>query len=274
VRLVQHSNYNRRSLWLSYLHDVTHRICYALPSCYLTSELTFHLPCEPRLWNCRSATEWFAVLNEPSSYGTKLERLLGVPFHQALHILRTSRSTNNELKLVLDPMSQHILIKALLGQLYALATPLEGLPEGEKWREDEIYRYQYSLHNWLGTWLNGPDTPTEGVEPTFLGNPLPSYWLAQISLMAYQEDMPPFQRDSASRTDSDARYRLVKWWYHCIRKFLRGAGGTLKGGATAALWDEMMKIRLEGWRLEMTGFVGNREFEDGLMDFMCVPGRN
>ncbi|EIN12093.1 hypothetical protein PUNSTDRAFT_99509 [Punctularia strigosozonata HHB-11173 SS5] len=242
----------KRSLFLSYLHDISHRMCFALPTCYMPAEVTLHLPCEGKLWNAASASEWHAALCASSPYGTMQERLTGVPIQYALEVLRHSRVPTSELKLTLNPMAHLLLIKVLLSELYALAAPSGCQLEPAKEKSQVILDFQFVLHNWLGTWLAGPDTPPIHPEPIFYFNALPFYWLAQISLMAYQEDMPPFQMGSASRSDADSRFRLINWWQRCIRNFLRFAGNSAQTDSTA-VWAEMMRIRLDGWRLEMEG---------------------
>jgi hypothetical protein len=251
---------------MSLLHDTSHSIHFALPPCYATSEMILHLPCEPGLWNARTSREWYALLNEPSPYGSTRERLMGAPVQDALNKLRHSRVPTPKLNLVLSPQAHLILMKVCLHEIYALASPLDVEPVSEKQKEQKVFEIQYYLHNWLGSWLASPDTPLGQPEPTFYHNALPVYWLCQISLMAYQEDLPPFQLGSASRADSDQRFKLVNWWGRCTRKFLRKARKEGTMGDSTFVWNEMMKIRLDAWKFEMQGDTAFADHRDGCLD--------
>ncbi|EIN12066.1 hypothetical protein PUNSTDRAFT_142219 [Punctularia strigosozonata HHB-11173 SS5] len=264
----------KRALLVSYLHDIMHRASFALPTCYVESEMVLHFPSEPKLWAARTATEWYAVLNEPSAYGSMRNRLMGIPTQPTLAKLRNYRGHPSELDIRLPPMAHLFILKLCLGEIYALAAPYME-PLSEKDKEQRVFEMQYFLHNWVGAWLAGPETPPKEEEPIFYHNALPHYWVAQISLMAYQEDMPPFQSGSASRTDTDARFRLINWWARCVRKFLRSAGKEgVKFGSTV-VWDEMMKIRLDAWKFEMEGANPvYDESRDGILDlFANISGR-
>jgi hypothetical protein len=199
------------------------------------------------------------------------ERLIGVPVQDALDLLRRSRVPISELKLTVSPMAHLVLIKVLLSEIYTLATPLYFQTDGHKEKQQMIFDSQFTLHNWLGTWLAGPDTPPANPEPLFYHNALPFYWLAQISLMAYQENLPPFQQGSISNTDPDARYRLVNWWQKCARNFLRSSDNGARTDSTV-VWDEMMRIRLEGWKFELEGGHGRGDSTDFLDFFANVGG--
>lgn len=93
-----------------------------------------------------------------------------------------------------------------------------------------------------------------------ISSALPFYWLGQVALLAYQEGLPPFEHNSPNNLNVDARFKLVKRWLKHIRGFLhrRDQGPTL-------FWDELMKIRLQTWQLE----VENDPTEDpnGLLEF-------
>lgn len=125
--------------------------------------------------------------------------------------------------------------------------------------EKEVTRLQFALHNWLKSWLASPDLPRVDAvneEPPFIQHSLQFYWLgqvctvhtplpplllndAQISLMAYQEWLPPFERGSSNNVKSEFRYQLIKKWLKHIRRFLCRADQ-----APTLLWDELVKVRL------------------------------
>lgn len=279
----------KRGLWMSHLHDMTHLIAFALPTCYLQSELMMHLPCDDALWSARSAPEWLAVLQRSSPYGTLLnfqrkqmpdallreglrQRLTGLPMQYTLEVLRTARGSAADRErvkeVVLNPMAAMPVIKVLLADVYALCTP-GGRPEAPRAGagEDVVYTLQYALHNWLTAWLAGPDTPreTEGARPAFHTDLLPFYWLAQITLVACQERMPPFAPGGLQ--DSDMRFEMVSRWLRAIRTFLKKHRGE-EGGGRTVVWDEMMKIKLEGYRTDRAGIEKERQgFEGGVLEF-------
>ncbi|KAG5638800.1 hypothetical protein H0H81_010029 [Sphagnurus paluster] len=127
-------------------------------------------------------------------------------------------------------------------------------------------RYMYALHNWLQSWLSSPDLPKVNdinEEPPFICNALPFYWLGQVSLLAFQEALPPFEQDSPNNLKVEVRFRLVKQWLRHIRGFLK------KGDQAPTLfWDELMRIRLQTWQHEFEG--GEEDDQDGLLGFLLL----
>lgn len=89
---------------------------------------------------------------------------------------------------------------------------------------------------------------------------LPFYWLGQVAIMAYQEGIPPFERNSASLLNSTSRLRLVKQWLKHIRFFLQRSDQS-----PTLFWDELMKIRLQTWYDEDE--ADPRGDPDGLLGF-------
>ncbi|EIN12067.1 hypothetical protein PUNSTDRAFT_119203 [Punctularia strigosozonata HHB-11173 SS5] len=265
----------KRALLLSYLHDTCHRIYFALPTSFRTSELTMGLPCEESLWSARTAEEWRDLLYTSSPYGSVSQRMIGYSMPDALKLIRETRPI--EAPLALTPMGHFVLIHAILSDLYAICTPIESqVPAPAPLHPDDRpiqygYEFQYALHNWLQTWLTSPETPQHqaGYEPVFIANCLPFYWLGQITLMAYQEHMPPFQQDSISGTNVDARFRLVKQWVGHIRDFLKNKQNAVQ---PTMFWDEMMKIRLDSWQIEME--AGKPEDKEGLLGFFPMLGED
>ena len=93
-----------------------------------------------------------------------------------------------------------------------------------------------------------------------LSSALPFYWLGQVSLLAYQESLPPFERDSQNNLKVEIRFRLVKQWLKHIRGFLK------KGDQAPTLfWDELMKMRLQTWQQEMESHPVDDQ--EGLLGF-------
>jgi hypothetical protein len=230
------------------------------------------LPCEETLWAATSADEWRELICRPSPYGTIPQRMIGFSMPDALRTIRETRRL--AAPLVLSPMGHFVLIHTVLSDLYAICTPIEsqappssnGAP-GERPIQD-AYEFQWALHNWLQSWCASPEAPQAAdAEPPFTSNCLPFYWLGQITLMAYQERMPPFTQDSLSGANVEARFRLVKQWLAHIRDFLKS-----RADAPTLFWDEMMRIRLDSWQIEMGG--GKPEDEDGLLGFFPLLGED
>lgn len=130
---------------------------------------------------------------------------------------------------VISPFGHFILIQAILAMLCHLcksSTPCAPKaqngngqangnggtpPVGEEVNEN-VFLVQLALHRWLRIWLqnpeatrtpNFPQTTTSGLagstlqgkkagDAPFFGDPLPFYWLAQLLLLAFQEQLPPF----------------------------------------------------------------------------------
>ncbi|KAF8070356.1 fungal-specific transcription factor domain-containing protein [Lyophyllum atratum] len=258
----------KRAIWWSYLHDCCHSIYFALPSSYHPSEIELNLPCEDGLWRATTATDWFMALQKPSPYGSNKSRLTGLSMLQCLGSMSETRVLDAYMPL--NPFAHFILIHAILRHLFV--TCVEGrLPRGvvpgvidrNEVVSQEIYRLQYALHNWLQNWLNSPELPkVEDIneEPPFIYNALPFYWLGQVSLLAFQEALPPFEQDSPNNLKVEVRFRLVKQWLRHIRGFLK------KGDQAPTLfWDELMRIRLQTWQQEFEG--GEEDDQDGLLGF-------
>lgn len=175
----------------------------------------------------------------------------------------------------LQPFSQFILIHAILRNLFTVclqsrlpahspSPPAHGKAAASDAEvvDQQIMAIQYALHNWLKSWLSGPDVPKASyaeAEPPFSANALPFYWLGQIAILAYQENQPPFEPNSENNLKSEMRFRLVKQWLRHIRIFLKKADH-----APTLFWDELMKIRLQGWQAEAEGTPDD---QDGLLGF-------
>ncbi|EGN99617.1 hypothetical protein SERLA73DRAFT_179719 [Serpula lacrymans var. lacrymans S7.3] len=251
----------KRGFLLSYVHDCT-RCMVALPASYTATEVDLYLPCDDALWKARSAEEWYSILQQPSPYGDPRSRLIGVHMLSALEALYPTTNLTSPY-MCLNPYALFVLIHAILRRLFAfgVSTRMPGaqiisLPEAWQSHPEaadlEIMMVQYALHSWLKHWLKATETPgsTEPPEePPFSSNALPFYWLAQVSIMAYQERIPPFD-DSARDNRPDATFRLVKQWLRHIRDFLRKSDQM-----PTLFWDELMKMRLQSWQEEMQGGI-------------------
>jgi hypothetical protein len=176
--------------------------------------------------------------------------------------------------ITLNPFSHFVLIHAILRNLFTICTEsrkptssptlqTNTAPLNTEVVDHEIMTLQYALHNWLQTWLSGPELPqTTKVEeePPFICNVLPFYWLGQVSLLAHQENYPPFEQNSDNNMKEDMRFRLIKQWLKHIRGFLKTTDQ-----APTLCWDELMKIRLRSWQEEID--IGGGEDSDGLLGF-------
>ncbi|TFK53938.1 hypothetical protein OE88DRAFT_1805780 [Heliocybe sulcata] len=261
----------KRALLLSYLHDCCHALYFAIRPSFLLSELALKLPCEDALWKANNANEWSMTLCAASPYGSTIEaRLTGVSLLQVHSALREFRVPND--LPALSPFAHLVIIHTILRDIYAIGmdnpSPADRDSNGHKAVEpsvsQEIFSLQHWLHNWLQSWLNSPDTPKAedpDEEPPFIVNVLPYYWLAQVSILAYQEGLPPF-RGGASHLDSEIHFRLVKHWLAHIKSFLR------KGERAPTLfWDELMKVRLQTKNVGRDGEGTNLEDLEGLLSF-------
>jgi hypothetical protein len=87
---------------------------------------------------------------------------------------------------------------------------------------------------------------------------LPFYWLAQVAMLAYQENLPPFVYNSPKNLNAEARYRLVKRWLRHIRGFLQNHDDD-----PTLYWDELMKLRLQSSHQSLDTEDG----DEGLLEF-------
>ncbi len=76
-------------------------------------------------------------------------------------------------------------------------------------------------------------------------------FLPTTALMAYQENMPPFDPEwyaRSSESSMEIRFWQVKKWVRQIRGFLTKHG---HGHTPTILWDELMNIRLQSWQVDL-----------------------
>lgn len=234
----------KRCLTLSYLLDCCHTIYFALSPSYTVEEMALFCPCEDKLFNATNATEWLHLLNTPSPYGDFSQRVTGVRFIDIYEPMSRPETLRNTV--MLSPFAHFVLQHTILRQLFTacLNESLLSVPQERRGvnMEKEVTRLQFALHNWLKSWLASPDLPRVDAvneEPPFIQHSLQFYWLGQISLMAYQEWLPPFERGSSNNVKSEFRYQLIKKWLKHIRRFLCRADQ-----APTLLWDELVKVRL------------------------------
>jgi hypothetical protein len=105
-------------------------------------------------------------------------------------------------------------------------------------------------------------------EPPFVQNAIPLYWFGQVSLLACQEGLPPFDIRSTNVNDNmkaEERFRLVRTWLRHIRGI-----ACMGDDAPTLFWDELMKIRYQtatGGQL----FEGGWDNQEGLLGFFSKP---
>jgi hypothetical protein len=255
---------------LSLVHDCCHLIYFGIPALFSSSEFDLNLPTDCDIWCASSPEAWFNVQHQPSSvYGWAELRVYGFPVQKALHALSDTRKLDAlTARARINPLAHWVLIHTILRGVFALAPDVAHADRSgfyPEWSggpgasiENETLRVQYVLHNWLESWLRTPESAEwrDGRELAFMCDALPFYWLGQVSLLALQEQVPPFL--PSARLDHDGRFRLVKHWLRHVRGFLRRGAHE-----PTVLWNEMMKIRLQG--LDAEGRV--IEDEDGLLGF-------
>ncbi|KAL0072763.1 hypothetical protein AAF712_000526 [Marasmius tenuissimus] len=255
----------KRAILLSYLHDCCQTIFFSQPTSYQDNEMDIFLPCENALWQAKTSTDWWMVLEQQSPFGDCRSRLVGSQMLPT--VAAVTETVWNMTPPPLSPFAHWIVIHAILRRMFAAFTEIPMDTEAvsvvaprDANVEQEISIAQYSLHNWLKSWMNCPEHAVvvgEDEEPPFMQNPLPFYWVGQIALMAYQEGLPPFQPHS--RKNKEARFHIVKQWLRHIRGFLK------KGGdASTLVWDELMRIRLQTDAEE-----DKDEKDDGLLGFFA-----
>lgn len=147
---------------------------------YEQTEIQLNLPCEDALWQANCATEWLAVLQTTSLYGTNQTRLKGFSFHKSL--ARLSEMHFLTAHTPLSPFAHFVIVHAILRKIfYVCAERGDTTAEGESSVKQNILELQYALHNWLQSWDQSPDKPktNDNDEPPFISNGRNlSSWLA------------------------------------------------------------------------------------------------
>ena len=241
-----------RALLLSYLHDTCHCIYFTLQPLYDAGEMTVPLPCENAVWKANTYQEWRKALSKDSSYGSLRERLQPMGLQTALTKLADQYSPESEPPIVVTPFAHFILTHAILRKFFieCVGCKVEDGVEGE----DMVYNIQFMLHKWVKSWYHSPDTPKDGdaVDPIFLHDALPFYWIAQVLLLAQRDNLLPFGQEGNDKDRSgEAKYTLMKEWLRLVREHLRKG----KGEGTL-FWDQLMKIRMRSKQEEDGGLLG------------------
>ncbi|KAI0093446.1 fungal-specific transcription factor domain-containing protein [Irpex rosettiformis] len=279
----------KRALLLSYLHDTCHCIYFTLPPFYDASEMTVPLPCENAMWKASTYQEWRRALlgssgnggvgkpdssssSSSSGYGTLHERLQPMGLQVALGRLADQYAPETEPPIVVTPFAHFILTHAILRKFFVECVG-GGRSQGHQDRAEEgrevhgggggqeeeeegdmVYNIQFMLHKWVRSWYASPDTPKEGVDgidPIFLHDALPFFWIAQVLLLAQRDNLLPFghgQEGNDKDRSGEAKYTLMKEWLRLVREQIRKG----KGEGTV-IWDQFMKIRMKSKQEESDG---------------------
>ncbi|KAF8175608.1 hypothetical protein K438DRAFT_1847413 [Mycena galopus ATCC 62051] len=199
----------KRTLFLAYFHDCCHCMYSASPPAFSPAELNVPLPCDDALWRAPSPAEWYAAAHMPSPYGVGIPRIYGVSMQHALTALAIPPGVNpinSDARLPLTSFGLFILIHTILQKISVAkrrATPpswwscfaeaqvtTEMAGAAAAGNAEFTFRTQVVLDNWLQMWLKTPEarSQTNGVQgpagskAPSVYNPLPFYWLAQVSL--------------------------------------------------------------------------------------------
>ncbi len=157
------------------MHDCCHCIFFALPSSYHATEIILNLPCESALWQASTANDWYRVIQRSSPYGTtQASRLTGMNIPKMMAYLGETRTIPTAVPL--SAFAHFTLIHIIMRQLFQYLAggkapkPKEVSEDGDM--DPEMFKLQFSLHNWLQNWKNSPDSRAEpgSGEPPFIQN--------------------------------------------------------------------------------------------------------
>ena len=227
---------------------------FSLPPSFLPSEIDMSLPCDDALWSAGDSRGWYNTVQSPSAYGTGNARITGFSMKSALAVLGDTRLSTASLSL--NPFAHFILIHTILRNIYASQTDGTSASSGDPASSPKrtsvdisavdnedlpCFRMQYALHNWLQSWLNSPEAMQmdNNKRTSFVHDALPFYWLAQVSLLAAQDDVNGGGAVFGDSMCEGGRFRLLKAWLDHIRTFLRR-----ENQVPTHLWDELVKIRM------------------------------
>ncbi|KAF5345367.1 hypothetical protein D9758_008500 [Tetrapyrgos nigripes] len=237
---------SKRALLLSYLHDTCHCIYFALPPSYQPREVDVCLPCENKLWNAKTAPEWWAVLQEESAYGAYHIRLMGQSLVHMIDLVSQPRELTTPA--ILSPLAHFVLIHSILRHLFTICSETRLRPAdnntliNSEFVEQQLIGIEFALNNWFLSWMKCPEKvkAKKDEEPPFMQHALPFYWLGWVTVMAHRENLPPFE--NAENIRGDKRFPQVKKWLRHIRDFLKKSEET-----STLLWNELKKIGLQNW---------------------------
>ncbi|KAF7321496.1 Fungal-trans domain-containing protein [Mycena kentingensis (nom. inval.)] len=243
----------KRALLLSYLHDCCQSIYFGQSPSYLPGE---------------SPDEWLSALQTVENslpIQSPHDCVAGQPLVAVLDKM-TNPNPDYLPSPNLSPFSHFVLIHAILRDLFTACQPDAPNPFDDGDDDDEpnskILVAQHAMHNWLHSWITSPfvlNRPPTNEEPTFVENALPFWWLGQVAILAHQESLAPFDR----QTTGEMQFRVVKRWLRRIRTFL--AEGDNNDNEATIFWDDLMKLRLQSWQLELDSDGGGDD--DGLLGF-------
>ncbi|TFK74536.1 hypothetical protein BDN72DRAFT_759444 [Pluteus cervinus] len=265
---VTHESMKRAIIW-SYMHDCCHSMYFGWQPQYLCDEMDLYLPCNSDLWEAKDANEWWCILHSPTQagYADTEARLRGPNLRQALQCLKQHNFSGTPI--ALDPFAHFVLIHAILRRLFSICLEdrLANNQADDRHEQSvrmEIRDLDYSMQNWVESWKQSPLSPRarSDVEPPFIANVLPFYWLGQVALLAYQEGLPPFSYNASHTNQMELHYRLVKRWLRHIRNFLKNTDE-----ASTLVWADLMKVRLHTWQQEVEVDLQNNESQDGVTEF-------
>ena len=182
--------------------------------------------------------------------------------------------TDTNLAFHISPFAHFVIIHAIGVKVHLLGVPKANSPHVNaptdmaqviascKEVRDRVVYIQNALELWLKSWRLCPDAKElkDTSQLPFLHNPMPFYWVGQVSLMAFVKGFPPFGLSSPLKGDD--KYRLMKEWFKMIKVFMRNG----QQDATVFL-DELMKIRLRNWQAEMQGNAAATDDQDGVLGF-------
>ncbi|KAF7348900.1 Zinc finger protein klf1 [Mycena venus] len=224
----------KRTLFLAYFHDCSHCMYSASPPLFSSAELlSVYLPCDDALWKAQSAAEWFAAAHTPSPYGVGIPRIYGVGMQSALAALArppgthssagdTNANATDVAHLTLPSFGLFILIHTVLRNIsVAQRSPPPPPPAGgwscfaaDQPSANFTFRNQVLLDNWLQIWLNSPEAASTqdngtgnsaALNPPFVCNSLPFYWLAQVSLWENSWSGPALIDEGNFNSNSNSR---------------------------------------------------------------------
>ncbi|GAW05537.1 c6 transcription factor [Lentinula edodes] len=196
---------SKRTLLLSYLQDASQSIYFTVPSSYHIAELNFSLPCDDKLWRAQSASEWWSELHRGSPYGDAHDRLNCPTLPSLLQLVFEPRTTQVK---AISHFAHWAVIHGIISCLFTLCTkghlPVQRSfgANGDPLNQ-ELYRIQFAMHNWLDWWMKRPEVienTREEAELPFMQN-LPGHaiWNGASAKHRLDENLwtlEPYQKNS------------------------------------------------------------------------------
>ncbi|KAG6848000.1 hypothetical protein H0H93_004257 [Arthromyces matolae] len=262
----------KRAILLTFLHDCSLCMYFGLKPFFHPSELDLCLPCDDALWKAKDSLQWYIACQFPSNHD---RRTFGFPMQIALSDLGETRLPRR-MPVLLNPFSHHILIHAILRNLFApysvmtTAGPSNVSDPGTEFaalslrQQDNPLAIQLALNNWLQGWLEIQESTLEegNTASPFAEDPLSFYWLAQMSLLGLQNGILADFRQFITADVKEAvegRFRMLKSWLDRISSLLKTGNGA---SMPASLWEELTTMRTKYWEMDMTEFSVNLDVPD------------